>query len=168
MPAEPRTYPRSQFARTLWGLLFIIGLVAGAASLFGLGTGLISIGESQTSTVAKWLGASIPMAVLSGWGLWKIAFWTKGLTLHADRITLEQAAAEEEILYSNLARIVCIPHGRKWRIALVDHEGTGYRFEWPDLDWTDDLSKRTGIPVEGGRQLLEELAAETAGERHGQ
>ncbi len=161
MATEPRTYPRSQFARTLWGLLFILGLVIGAASLFGLGTGLISIGESHASTVMKWLGVSIPMTALSSWGLWKIAFWTKGLTLHADRITLEQAAAEEEILYSNLARIVCIPHGSGWRIALVDHDGTGYRFQWPDLDWTDDLSKRTGIPVEGGRALADEIAKES-------
>ncbi len=160
MPAESKTYPRSQFARTLWGLLFIAGLVLGAAALFGLGTGLISIGESQASTVFRWLGFSVPLTVFCSWGLWKIAFWTKGLTLHADRITLEQAAAEEEILYTNLARIVSIPHGSGWRIALVDHEGTGYRFYWPDMEWVEDLSRRTGIPVEGGQELLEELERE--------
>lgn len=153
MPAETRVYPRSQFARTLWGLLFILGLVFGAAALFGLGTGLSSLGESSAATIARWLGVSIPAVAFGSWWLWRVAFWTKGLTLHEDRITLEQAAAEEEILYANISRIVCIPHRSRWRIALVDSEGTGYRFEWPDLDWAEDLSRRTGIPIEGGREL---------------
>lgn len=155
MPAEFRTYPRSQFARTAWGLLFIIALIVTAAGIFGLGTGISSIGESKAATIFRWLGVSVPVTALGSWGLWKIAFWTKGVTLHDNRLTLEQAAAEEELAYENLARIICIPYRDRWRIALVDHEGTGYRFQWPDLDWAEDLSRRTGIPIEGGREFVQ-------------